>query len=252
MARKDLLKDVIEAAPVTVPSPAPRLTMGAIGAVSQSIADLRTRVLTEVPADLIDNAGLTDRLDQDESGIAALMDSVRDHGQQVPVPLRHSPNHEGRYEVVFGRRRVAALRRLGLTVRAMVRELNDRDMIVAQGQENAARKDLTFIEKANFAHQLVAAGLERNIICDALHIDKTVISRMLTVTEAVPLEVIRAIGAAPAIGRDRGTALATQAGRRGCGACHRRQFGCAVRGGLLRARTHAAGPACPRAALRRG
>lgn len=214
MARKDLLKNLIEAAPVTVPSPAPRLTKGAIGAVSQSIADLRTRALTEVPADLIDNAGLTDRLDQDESGIAALMDSIRDYGQQVPVLLRHSPNHEGRYEVVYGRRRVAALRRLGLTVRAMVRELNDRDLIVAQGQENAARKDLTFIEKANFARQMVAAGFERKIICDALHIDKTVISRMLTVTEAVSPEVIRAIGAAPSIGRDRWMALAARIGRR--------------------------------------
>lgn len=214
MARKDLLKNLIEAAPLAAPSPAPRLTKGAIGAVSQSIADLRTRALTEVPADLIDNAGLTDRLDQDEAGIAALMDSIRDYGQQVPVLLRHSPNHEGRYEVVYGRRRVAALRRLGLTVRAMIRDLNDRDLIVAQGQENAARKDLTFIEKANFARQMVAAGFDRKIICDALHIDKTVISRMLSVTEAVPPEVIRAIGAAPSIGRDRWMALAGRIGRR--------------------------------------
>ncbi|WP_424934809.1 plasmid partitioning protein RepB [Amaricoccus macauensis] len=213
MARKDLLKGLIagdaprQGADPAPPSPAPRRTKGAIGAVSQSIADLKARALVEVESDMIDDAGLADRLDADD-GLDALMESIREYGQQVPVLLRYSPNHEGRYEVVYGRRRVAALKKLGLPVRAMLRELNDRDLIVAQGQENSARKDLSFIEKANFARQMVEMGFERKVICDALHIDKTVISRMLSVVEAVPPEVIRAIGAAPSAGRDRWLALA--------------------------------------------
>ena len=208
MARKDLLKGLMTGEPRAPASPAPpRAHKGAIGAVSQSIADLKTRALTEVPADMIDNAGLVDRLDQDE-GLTALMESIRDYGQQVPVLLRHSPNVEGRYEVVYGRRRVEALKRLGLPVRAMVRDLKDRDLIIAQGQENSARKDLSFIEKANFARQMVDMGFERKVVCDALHIDKTVISRMLKVTDDVPPELIRAIGAAPSVGRDRWLSLA--------------------------------------------
>lgn len=216
MARKNLLENLMKPADsADPPAPAkPRRSTGAIGAVSQSLADLKTRALTEVPADMIDNAGLTDRLDQDPEGIAALMDSIREYGQQVPVMLRHSPNYEGRYEIVYGRRRVLALKKLGLPVRAMVRDLNDRDLVVAQGQENAARKDLSFIEKANFARQMVDSGFERKVICDALHIDKTVISRMLTVMEAVPLPLIRAIGAAPSVGRDRWIALAGRIGTR--------------------------------------
>ena len=103
---------------------------------------------------------------------------------------------------------MAALRLLGLPVKAMVRHLNDRDLVVAQGQENSARKDLSFIEKANFARQMTAAGYDRKLVCDALSIDKTVISRMLSVTEAVPERLIRAIGAAPSAGRDRWLALA--------------------------------------------
>lgn len=209
MARKDLLKGLIEGAgDDAAPSPAPRLTRGAIGAVSRSIADLKGRAMVDVPADLIDDAGLSDRLDADEDGIAALAESIRTYGQQVPVMLRHSPNVEGRYEVVYGRRRVAALKRLGLPVRAMVRDLTDRDLIVAQGQENAARKDLSFIEKAMFARSMAQQGFSRAVICDALHIDKTVVSRMLSVAEAVPEALIRAIGAAPAAGRDRWLALA--------------------------------------------
>lgn len=215
MARKDLLKGLLEAPPAKGdPAPLPRYDRGAIGAVSRSISDLRNRAIVDVLPELIDPAGLPDRLDDDPEGLAALIASIRDYGQQVPVLLRHSPIHEGRYEVVYGRRRVAALRALGQPVKAMLRDLNDRDLIVAQGQENSARKDLSFIEKASFAAQMVRMGFDRKVICDALSIDKTVISRMLTVTDALPDSVIRAIGAAPAAGRDRWLTLARLAAGR--------------------------------------
>lgn len=209
MARKDLLKGLLDA-PAQPPAdpPAPRHSRGAIGAVSQSIADLRGRAMVDVPADMIDAAGIDDRLDTDPDGIAALAESIREHGQQVPVLLRHSPNYEGRFEVVYGRRRVAALKRLGLPVRAMLRDLTDRELIVAQGQENSARRDLSFIEKARFAQAMQKQGFDRAVICQALHIDKTVVSRMLQVVEAVPERLIRAIGSAPSAGRDRWLALA--------------------------------------------
>ena len=211
MARKNLLDGLMKGQVEGAPSPAPaqpRRQTGAIGAVSQSLAELRSRAIAEVPADMIDDAGLKDRLDDDDASIAALMESLRDYGQQVPVLLRHSPNIEGRYEIVYGRRRVAALKRLGQPVRAMVRDLDDWSLVVAQGQENAARKDLSFIEKANFARQMVDSGFDRKVICDALHVDKTVVSRMLAVTKEVPEPLILAIGAAPAAGRDRWLALA--------------------------------------------
>lgn len=209
MARKDLLKGLLaQPAQDPAPTPTPRMTRGAIGAVSKSIAELKDRAMVDVPADLIDMAGIDDRLEEDEAGIAALADSIRQYGQQVPVLLRRSPNYEGRYEVVYGRRRVRALKRIGQPVRAMLRELSDRDLIVAQGQENAARRDLSFIEKARFAQQMARQGFERAVICDALHIDKTVVSRMLKVADALPEALVRAIGAAPSAGRDRWLALA--------------------------------------------
>lgn len=216
MARKDLLKSLMDPeapdapgrSPGTLP---PRSAKGAIGAVSQSIAELKKRALIEVPADMIDMAGLRDRLDEDPAALAALVESLRLYGQQVPVLLRHSPNVEGRYEVVYGRRRVAALRQLGLPVRAMLRDLNDADLIIAQGQENSARKDLSFIEKAAFARQMLQMKFSRKVIGDALHLDKTVISRMLSIVEALPDPLIEAIGAAPSAGRDRWRLLSERA-----------------------------------------
>lgn len=214
MARKNLLQGLMQGAPAAPDedaTPLPRYERGAIGAVSKSIDDLKRRAIIDVPAEMIDNAGFRDRLDDDPEGLATLTESIREYGQQVPVLLRHSPNHDGRYDVVYGRRRVAALKALGQPVKAMVRTLNDRELVIAQGQENSARKDLSFVEKALFAQQMVKAGYDRKIVCDALSIDKTVISRMLTVADTLPLKLIQAIGSAPLIGRDRWLALVQRA-----------------------------------------
>jgi len=220
MARKDLLKGLmgdpppapapekkltaVNSAAEEAPSPArSRYSKGAIGAVSQSIAELKSRALIDVSPEMIDPGGIEDRLEEDREDMEKLKASLRAYGQQVPVLLRNDPEAEGRYQIVYGRRRIAALRALNMPVKAMVRDLSDHDLVIAQGQENTARRDLTFIEKANFARQMRDAGYDRKVICDALHIDKTVISRMLSVADTIPLAVIRAIGPAPSAGRDR-------------------------------------------------
>ncbi|TRD15375.1 plasmid partitioning protein RepB [Palleronia caenipelagi] len=214
MARKDLLKGLMNnetpSAPATetrVDTARPRYSTGAIGAVSQSIADLKSRAVQEVDPRMIDPGGIEDRLDED-AGLDSLIASIREYGQQVPVLLRPNPNDPERYQVVYGRRRVAALKALGGPVKALIRDLDDRALIVTQGQENAARRDLSFIEKVNFARQMQVMGYERKVICDALHVDKTLISRMISVSDRVPPELIAAIGAAPSVGRDRWLALA--------------------------------------------
>ncbi len=214
MARKDILKGLMEPTiegdtpPARVDAARPRYTTGAIGAVSRSIADLKSRSIIEVDTRMIDNAGLRDRLDADDKDLANLAASIRDYGQQVPVLLRPSSNDPERYQVVYGRRRVAALKSLDQPVKALVQILDDRELVIAQGQENAARKDLTFIEKANFARQMRDGGYDRKVISDALHMDKTLISRMLSVADRIPELLIMAIGSAANVGRDRWLALA--------------------------------------------
>jgi len=218
MARKDLMKglmgeDAPSDPPARVDAARPRYSKGAIGAVSRSIEDLKRRSVVEVDARMIDCGGLKDRLD-DDADLAVLIASIRDYGQQVPVLLRPNPNDPERYEIVYGRRRVAALQVLNMPVNALIRDLDDQALVLAQGQENAARKDLTFIEKANFARQMRDAGYDRKIICDALAMDKTLISRLLSVADRVPVQLIEAIGSAPNIGRERWLGLADKIGNR--------------------------------------
>lgn len=213
MARKDVLKGLMggdAAAPLRLnpEEPAPRPARGAIGAVSRSIADLKARSVMEIDPTLIEAGGLPDRLEHDEEANRLLRDSIATYGQQVPVLVRPHPEKEGRFQIVYGRRRLLALRELSQPVKALVRELDDRELVLAQGQENSARRDLSFIEKVNFAGQMEAQGYDRKIIGDALSIDKTLVSRMLSVAGRVPMEVIAIIGAAPSIGRDRWLRLA--------------------------------------------
>lgn len=215
MARKNLLKGLMDASPAPdtpaaqtrVDVAKPRYSSGAIGAVSQSISDLKSRAVQEIDPRMVDAGGLRDRLDE-EGGLKELIASIEEYGQQVPVLLRPNPNYPERYQVVYGRRRVAALRALGKPVKALIRVLDDRELVVAQGQENSARRDLSFIERVNFARQMRQMGYERKVICDALHVDKTLISRMLSVADRIPEPLINAIGAAPSVGRDRWLKLA--------------------------------------------
>lgn len=69
-------------------------------------------------------------------------------------------------------------------MKAMVRQLDDHALVMAQGQENTARQDLSFIEKASFAAQLDVGGHDRQTIADALSIDLPMVSRMLKVGHA--------------------------------------------------------------------
>ena len=217
MARKNLLKDLLAPLPDTAEGPAdppalpdrPRTGRGAIGAVSRGIADLRARAVLDLDPFQIDAGGVTDRLEHDEADHIRLMASLRELRPAGPGP-RPPPPRDRRAATRSSTAAAASspCGDLGRPVKALVRDLDDLGLVLAQGQENTARRDLSFIEKANFARQMVEAGYERQIACDALSIDKTLLSRMLSVTDRVPVAVIEAIGLAPGIGRDRWLAFA--------------------------------------------
>jgi ParB family chromosome partitioning protein len=95
-------------------------------------------------------------------------------------------------------------------VRAIVKPLTNQQLVVAQGQENSARTDLSFIERALFAAKLEESGYARETIMAALSVDKTGLSRLISSAVKIPRDVIEAIGAAPRAGRDRWIDLASR------------------------------------------
>jgi len=183
---------------------------GAIGAVSRSIELLKSQSLVDLDPDLIDAPAVTDRLDEDGVQFEEFARNIRENGQQVPILVRPHPTIEGRYQIAYGRRRLRAVKAAGLQVKAAVRPLTDDELILAQGQENSARQDLSFIERALYAAELEANGVQRTVIMAALAVDKSNLSRLIQAATQLPSDVIRGIGAAPKAGRDRWGELATR------------------------------------------
>ena len=152
---------------------------------------------------LIDDSFVSDRLEDDPDEFDALKQGIEKDGQLQPVLVRPHPEASGRFMIVFGHRRTRAARELGIPVRAVVKKLEAIAHIVAQGQENSRRANLSFIEKSLFAAKLFSMGQSKETIKSALSVDDTLLSRMLSVVEGVPAPFIEAIGAAKSVGRDR-------------------------------------------------
>jgi ParB family transcriptional regulator, chromosome partitioning protein len=199
----------------------PRVTAGSVRSVRDTFSEVEkenealrkqietgTRVV-EVDATLIDRSPLSDRLREDaDTSFELLKQSIAQRGQEVPVLLRPHPSMSGRYQSAYGHRRIRAAKELGILVKAIIRDLSDENLVIAQGLENAPREDLSFIERAIFAMHIEDAGHSRSVIQDALSVDRAEASKLLAVARAIPSEIAQAIGKAPKVGRGRWQALA--------------------------------------------
>ncbi|WP_457588031.1 plasmid partitioning protein RepB [Ensifer canadensis] len=226
-AEQNLATPAEAAGPKAVPQPAetPRAASGAIKAMGLSLGSITREAeearslrealhqgerVVELDPDLVDASFVGDRLtdgELDDPDFLALGDSIRENGQQSPILVRPHPEKHGRYQTAYGHRRLNAVRSLGIKVKAIVRPLTDDELVLAQGKENAERRNLSFIERALFASALAERGFDRKVIGDALAIQKSELSRLIQVAESVPLPIARAIGPAPKVGRERWMAI---------------------------------------------
>jgi len=208
------------------PAPAPRSASGAVKAMGLSLGGLSRELedarklkesleagerIVEIDPKLVDASFITDRLSfeaRHDPEFAALVESIRASGQQVPVLVRPHPEKLGRFQAAYGHRRLRAVLRLELPLRAIVRNLTDAELVLAQGKENTERRNLSFIERALFAHALIRHGFERGVVQEALSLHKADMTRYLQVAEALPVQVANAIGPAPKAGRARWMELA--------------------------------------------
>ncbi|MGO4450355.1 plasmid partitioning protein RepB [Phyllobacterium sp. TAF24] len=194
-----------------------------VGAISQSLDGISAKAqraeeiekrlaegqaIIELDPSLVDASFVVDRLGVDAEDQSGLVVQIREHGQQVPILVRPHPEREGRFQVAYGHRRLAAVKEIGGKVKAVVRDLTDEQLIVSQGQENNSRTDLSFVERCYFAAKLETKGFNRETIMSSLGVDKAALSRMIALVKRIPSPLIEAIGPAPAFGRQRWAEIA--------------------------------------------
>lgn len=206
-----------------VPAPI-RVGAGVIGATQRSLAELREerdRLQSlvdsgggsELDPSLIDPSPFPDRLpDDNNTDFESLKKLISDEGQKVPIQVRRHPGAADRYQIVYGHRRWRAALDLGIKVKATIVALSDSELVVTQGIENAARQDLSWIERSLFAWRMDEAGIKARDIRAALSIDDPELARLRAVCRALPIDVVEAIGRAGKVGRPRWVALAAAVG----------------------------------------
>jgi ParB family chromosome partitioning protein len=99
-----------------------------------------------IKMDMIDRPVKLARELIDPERVRELAESIREHGLLQPVILRPV---NGRFETVAGDRRYLAHKLLNLKeIKAIIKDLDDRDTVVVRGIENLQRVDLTPSEEA--------------------------------------------------------------------------------------------------------
>jgi ParB family transcriptional regulator, chromosome partitioning protein len=202
----------------------PQRHASALGAISQSLDSINARakradeieellalgrVIVELDPDLIDPSPIADRLPDDtDAAFQSFKDGIERDGQKLPIQVRPHPLETGRFQIVYGRRRCRAAKSLGRPVKAVVANLSDAELVVAQGIENSARQDLTWIERAVFAWRMDEIGLKAKEIRAALAIDDSQLANMRAVIRVLSPDLATTIGRAPTIGRRRWMELA--------------------------------------------
>src|SRR5690349_13447219 len=91
----------------------------------------------------------------DAGELAELVESIRQHGVIEPIVVRASAFEPGKYEVIAGGRRTRASRTAGRTeIPAMVRDVNDAQLLELALQENLHRASMSPLDEARAIEKL--------------------------------------------------------------------------------------------------
>lgn len=162
------------------------------------------------PAEIQDER-YSDRLDPKD--VHDLRASIEQNGQTVPILVRRHATEPNRYLLVYGRRRLEAIRASDKVskVRALIANLDDTAALRAQVSENTGRRDLSYIERALFAQELLDSGFGSQAqIAEVLNVTRSAVSMSISVAKAIGTALAHAIGPAHGVGRPRWEALAKE------------------------------------------
>lgn len=134
-----------------------------------------------------------------EETCRAEIDSFMKHGQLVPVlgrALRGDPNYD--IELIYGARRLFVARHINKPLKVEVREMSDREALIAMDIENRQRTDISPYERGQSYARWLRSGhfQSQDDIARALKVSSSQVSRLLKLAR-LPTVVVDAF-ASPA------------------------------------------------------
>jgi ParB family transcriptional regulator, chromosome partitioning protein len=160
--------------PVTQPAPSAPQAPVAPAAPTQAADGPRG-----IAIDLVQRNPQQPRKHFDETELNELASSIRTHGVLQPILVR--PIADGKFEIVAGERRWRAAQKAGLhSIPAVVRELNEVEVLEIAIVENVQRMDLNPLEEAQGFQALIDRfGRTQQEIADAVGKSRPHIANML-------------------------------------------------------------------------
>jgi ParB family chromosome partitioning protein len=136
----------------------------------------------ELPVHEVQNNPFQPRREFNHDEIASLAESIKNHQQLQPILVRIV---NGKYQLISGERRLRATIHAGLkTIRAEVREADDRLVAELAIIENLQRKDLNPIEKAlSFKRYIEEHKCKQDDLARRLSIDRSTIANLMRLLE---------------------------------------------------------------------
>lgn len=125
-----------------------------------------------------------------EETCRAEIDSFLTHGQKLPVlgrVLKDDGTHD--FELVYGARRLFVARHLNVLLSMEVRELTDREAIIALDIENRQRKELSPYERGRSYQLWLKNGFfpSQEALARALNISASQVSRLINLAQLPPV-----------------------------------------------------------------
>ena len=156
-----------------------------LSALIPDIETIRGQEVRELPIDGIQPNPFQPRKRFDESKLAELAESIRQHGIVQPLVVRQKGSS---YELVVGQRRLEAARIVGLeSVPVIVNAFEDIEMVQVALIENLQREDLNAIEEAEAYRRLIEEfGMTQEGLAKVLGRSRPVITNTIRLLNLSP------------------------------------------------------------------
>jgi ParB family chromosome partitioning protein len=144
--------------------------------------------LKDLPIKQIRKNPFQPRKDFDQDQLKELQESLKVSGLLQPITVRRSREGADAYELIAGERRLRAATDLGwTTIPAVIKDLDDRELLGLALVENLQRSDLNPVEEAEGYSRLISEfGHTQQTIAAMVGRDRSTIANMLRILQLPP------------------------------------------------------------------